>query len=389
LDYSLPFVELLHDQMQAGPRVKKHIIHFRSKKEFHACLEGLKRYKTSDSTLFSVRSLKLIHAISCPLLSESKLLKHPSIAGFEEDYQVTVHEVRKSKKKLAERSSLATGSQIIPWGVSHIRAPRTWPRTQGKDVHIGVIDTGIDYSHPDLRQSISRGINLVHRQALPHDDNGHGTHIAGTIAASSTHSGILGVAPKARIHPVKAFDHNGSAYVSDIIAGIDWCVQQNLDIINMSFGMKTYSKSLEQAVLNAYNSGKIIVASSGNDGKKATIDYPAQLSHVISVGAITSNNKVASFSNRSNLIDIYAPGEKIYSAWLGGKYNELSGTSMATAHVSGAIALILAIKPGLKLMAVKKLLKRSSLTGNKSRNTTVEIRRLHARRAVLAVIKKT
>ncbi|WP_237088833.1 S8 family peptidase [Paenibacillus larvae] len=247
----------------------------------------------------------------------------------------------------------------------------------------------MDYSHPDLRQSISRGINLVHRQALPHDDNGHGTHIAGTIAASSTHSGILGVAPKARIHPVKAFDHNGSAYVSDIIAGIDWCVQQNLDIINMSFGMKTYSKSLEQAVLNAYNSGKIIVASSGNDGKKATIDYPAQLSHVISVGAITSNNKVASFSNRSNLIDIYAPGEKIYSAWLGGKYNELSGTSMATAHVSGVIALILAIKPDLKLMAVKKLLKRSSLTGNKSRNTTVEIRRLHARRAVLAVIKKT
>lgn len=153
--------------------------------------------------------------------------------------------------------------------------------------------------------------------------------------------------------------------------------------------MKTYSKSLEQAVLNAYNSGKIIVASSGNDGKKATIDYPAQLSHVISVGAITSNNKVASFSNRSNLIDIYAPGEKIYSAWLGGKYNELSGTSMATAHVSGVIALILAIKPDLKLMAVKKLLKRSSLTGNKSRNTTVEIRRLHARRAVLAVIKKT
>lgn len=98
MDYSLPFVELLHDQMQAGPRAKKHIIHFRSKKEFHACLEGLKRYKTSNSTLFSVRSLKLIHAISCPLLSESKLLKHPSIAGFEEDYQVTVHEVRKSKK---------------------------------------------------------------------------------------------------------------------------------------------------------------------------------------------------------------------------------------------------------------------------------------------------
>lgn len=387
MDYSLPFVELLHDQMQAGPRAKKHIIHFRSKKEFYACLEELKRYKTSGSTLSSVRSLKLIHAISLPLLSESKLLKHPSVAGFEEDYQVTVHEVRKSRKK-TERSSLAIGTQIIPWGVSHIRATRTWSRTQGKDVHIGVIDTGIDYSHPDLRQSISRGINLVNRQALPHDDNGHGTHIAGTIAASSNHSGILGVAPKARVHPVKAFDHNGSAYVSDIIAGIDWCVQQNLDIINMSFGMKTYSKSLEQAVLNAYNSGKIIVASSGNDGKKASIDYPAQLSHVISVGAITNTNKVASFSNRSNLIDIYAPGEKIYSAWLGGKYNELSGTSMATAHVSGVIALILAIKPSLKVMAVKQLLKRSALIGNKSRNTSVEIRRLHAHRAVLAAVKK-
>lgn len=279
----------------------------------------------------------------------------------------------------------STGSPMIPWGVGHIHAPEAWDQSQGNRVRIGVIDTGIDYNHPDLRHSVARGVNLLNRSILPFDDNGHGTHIAGTIAASSHQDGIIGVAPRAIIYPVKAFDYNGSAYVSDIIAGIDWCVHNNLDIINMSFGMKTYNKSLEFAVLNAFHSGKIIVASSGNDGRKAMIDYPARFSQVLSVGATTRTNKVAPFSNRGKRIDIYAPGERIYSSWLHGKYNELSGTSMATAHVSGVVALMLAVRPSLKPLQIKRILKRCSSTLSKNSSALGLAGQIHARRALSAL----
>src|SRR5690606_18357166 len=155
------------------------------------------------------------------------------------------------------------------------------------------------------------------------------------------------VAPHALIAPVKAFDFDGSAYVSDIILAIDWCVKNNIDVINMSFGMRTKSKALWDAVMRAYNKGVIIVASSGNDGKIKTIDYPARYTHTIAVGATNSFRKIAPFSNRGSYIDIYAPGDRIVSAWLNGEYHEMSGTSMATSHVSGAIAILLERYPRL------------------------------------------
>ena len=137
----------------------------------------------------------------------------------------------------------------IPWGVQEIKAPQAWSSTTGHRIKVGVIDTGVDFNHPDLKHSLARGINLLNRGTLPHDDNGHGTHIAGTIAAANQLHGMIGVAPRATIYPVKAFDHNGSAFVSDIILGIEWCVRNRMDVINMSFGMKTRSKSLLNAVI--------------------------------------------------------------------------------------------------------------------------------------------
>jgi subtilisin len=296
-----------------------------------------------------------------------------------------VHLLTRNRSHTSRHKSY-TGPQTIPWGVGHIRAPEAWSRSTGQRIHIGVIDTGIDYNHPDLKQAIARGVNLLNRSTLPYDDNGHGTHIAGTIAAASSQDGIIGVAPRATIHPVKAFDYNGSAYVSDIIAGIDWCVQQRLDIINMSFGMKTYSKSLEYAVLNAYQSGTTIVASSGNDGRQATVDYPARFTQVVSVGATTRTDKIAPFSNKGKRIDIYAPGERIYSAWLHGQYHELSGTSMATAHVSGVIALMKSLRPSLRPLQIKSILKRCASTLSKpSSSAKQQPGQINARRALSAL----
>jgi len=248
-------------------------------------------------------------------------------------------------------------SERIPWGVKAVHAPRLWRISQGERVRIGVVDTGADYQHPDIRASLMTGINLVNRGTPPIDDNGHGTHIAGTIAASCrTDNGIRGTAPRAALFPIKAFDRDGSAYVSDIILAIEWCIAERMDIINMSFGTSEYSAAMVQAVKAAHRKGIFIVASSGNNGKPNSCDYPARLPQTIAVGAINKQNKIAAFSNRGKAVDIYAPGEAIYSSWPDHRYHVLNGTSMAAAHVSGVAALLLAAKPRMKLSRLKRLL---------------------------------
>lgn len=379
------FLHSLHEEIgltkQSG---KKHLIRFSSAKDYYACKSELKRMRSRLVNLSKVRTLDIIHSFSCTLRPDSKLKQFTGSPVIEEDSKVTVHQSVGSRTLIKRATTLSgSGSHTIPWGVDQIGAPEVWSKSLGQNIHVGVIDTGIDYNHPDLRSSISRGINLLNRSMLPYDDNGHGTHIAGTIAATGRHSGIIGVAPRSIIHPVKAFDHTGSAYVSDIIAGIDWCVNNDLDIINMSFGMKSYNRALEQAVLNAYYRGKVIVASSGNDGKRKTIDYPARFPQVVSVGATTRLGRIAPFSNRGKQIDIYAPGERVYSSWLHGKYNELSGTSMATAHVSGVIALMLSIKP-LSPQQIKSALRRCALSMNKRESARWQPGHLNARRALRA-----
>ncbi|WP_306293529.1 S8 family peptidase [Paenibacillus sp. 32352] len=382
------FVEWLHGAMEGtGSSDCKHIIRFNDPMHYSACLQQIKRRKKKWTRLKEVQPLQIIHALSCTLNSPELLADLPFIQSVEPDTLMKVH-APKSLKSVQSNSGKSAGeTQTIPWGIRHIRAPQAWKKSKGDRIHIGVIDTGADYTHPDLRNCLSHGINLLNRFLLPNDDNGHGTHIAGTIAASSRQRGILGVAPEALIHPVKAFDHQGSAFVSDIINGIDWCVKNQIHIINMSFGMKTYSKALELAVRNAYEAGVIVVASSGNEGKKAGIDYPARLRQVIAVGATTRRGQIAPFSNISKKIDIYAPGERVYSTWLRGKYHELSGTSMATSHVTGVIALMLAKKPGLKPMQVKTIIKKNAKLILKANRTSFGIKEINAMRAVGAVSK--
>ncbi len=334
-----------------GQTTKNRIIRFQQQGDYRRFLQEWSEASTASPELKPVKQMRIIRAISCQLPVEATLSGFSGGVWIEDDRRITVHTAAKTMP-------LEKG---IPWGVQQIKAPLAWSTTTGHRIKIGVIDTGVDFSHPDLRQSLSRGINLLNRSMLPHDDNGHGTHIAGTIAAANQVQGMIGIAPRAQILPVKAFDHNGSAFVSDIILGIDWCVRNRVNIINMSFGMKTRSKALLNAINNAYNAGVIVVASSGNDGKRRTVDYPARYPQTISVGATNKLRRIAPFSNRGTFIDIYAPGDKIFSAWLRGKYHEMSGTSMATSHVSGAIALLLAHKPGLSPAEIKAILKKSHL----------------------------
>lgn len=358
---------------------KKHIIHFKTPSDYQRFIRNWNSSKPTASPFPAIQPIQLIHAISCTLPSLNEVAHHPGIRYIEEDVMIQVHAPQARLVSQQSPGGYREEAPTVPWGVRQIKAPESWNHARGNRIRIGVIDTGIDYMHPDLRGRIARGINLVQKGSLPVDDNGHGTHISGTIAASNSYTGLVGVAPMAIVHPVKAFDHNGTAFVSDIVLGIDWCVRNGMHLINMSFGMRNRSKSLHDAVRGAYAAGISIVASSGNDGRRSHIDYPARFVQTISVGATTRNKRIAPFSNRGRSIDIYAPGDKIHSTWLQRKYMELSGTSMATSHVSGVIALMLTLKPDLSPKDIKALLRKTSnpviglRTSRESNSATGEI----------------
>jgi subtilisin len=382
----ISFLQILNKEIGSTPSTSnKQIIRFRNLRDYRKFITQLKHAKHKLIGLSSVKHLGIICAVSCPVRSRIKLLQCPNALSIEEDHRMRVHSLNSNRQEAISSRNSTKKQPFVPWGVQQIKAPEAWHHSLGQRIRIGVIDTGIDFHHPDLRHNIGKGVNLIHPHMLAWDDNGHGTHIAGIIAGSSQQIGVVGVAPKAVIHPIKAFDHQGSAYVSDIIAGIDWCVQQKLPIINMSFGMKSFNKSLQQAVLQAYRSGTMIIASSGNDGRKTSLDYPARFSQVISVGATTRKKTIANFTNCSKTIDLFAPGEKIYSTWLRGDYHEMSGTSMATAHVSGVTALMLSKRPRMKPWKIKRILKQTATSIRQSTNLFSPIRQVNARRALCSL----
>lgn len=361
------FLDWLHDSLsESVPSGRRSIIRFSDRREYQSFLRAWQRKKKRSPLASGVRNLGLIRGLSLPLLPDAIPSCWKSNIRCEKDARLRVDALSSGK------SAIING---IPWGVRRIRAPEVWNKTTGLGVRVGVIDTGIDHRHPDLFHSIENGINLIDPTIPPMDDNGHGTHIAGTIAAANRMRGMIGVAPRASIYPVKAFDSNGTAYVSDIILAIDWCIHNRMHIVNMSFGMQNRSSSLMQAVQSAHKFGIIVVASSGNEGRSRDIDYPARYGDTIAVGATNEMGRIASFTNRSASIDVYAPGDRIVSAWVGGKYREMSGTSMATSHVSGAIALLLAYKPDLSADRVKEMVKQSAipLKGTKSAGSAGEL----------------
>ncbi|ASA25086.1 S8 family peptidase [Paenibacillus donghaensis] len=346
------FWQLLLDEISVAPKNgERRIVTFHDPRHYAGVLSEWRSLKSKRAGLKQVQVSTLIRAFVMPAAGAARLLdRFAESLNVEEDLRIQIHSIP------GER----VGTAVLPWGVKAIHAPQAWTRSTGVQVRIGVIDTGADYRHPDLKHSLTSGVNLLHRGMLPLDDNGHGTHIAGTLSAAGGSRGMMGVAPRALIYPVKAFDHSGSAYVSDIVLGIDWCVQNKMDLINMSFGMKTRSKALHDVVQKAYRSGIAIIASSGNDGKRGG-DYPARYPETIAVGATDKRQRVASFSNRGPYIDVYGPGENVPSCWLREGYKEMSGTSMATSHVTGAAALLLALRPGLTPKELKLLLRRSSV----------------------------
>ncbi len=226
------------------------------------------------------------------------------------------------------------------WGVNRVHAPAAWGITQGKDVKVAIIDTGIDTSHPDLSGSVDGGYSAITKSENPseyQDDNGHGTHVAGTVAAKKDGKGVVGVAPKARLYAVKVLDADGSGNLSDVIDGIVWAAQNKMDVANMSLGAPIDSEAMKRAVRFARGSGVVVVAAAGNSG--GSVGFPGAYEDTIAVAASDYQDKVASFSSRGPEVDFIAPGVDVLSSRMGGGFASYSGTSMAAPHVAGLAAL--------------------------------------------------
>ncbi|MCS0789375.1 S8 family peptidase [Cytobacillus firmus] len=236
----------------------------------------------------------------------------------------------------------------VPKGVDLIQAPKMWNETKGKGIKIAVLDTGCDLSHADLKDRITGGRNFTDDDNsdpnIFKDYNGHGTHVAGTIAAHENDAGVIGVAPEADLLIVKVLNKDGSGQYEWIINGIHYAIEQNADIISMSLGGPADVPELHDAIKAAVKKNILVVCAAGNegDGDDSTDEfaYPGCYNEVISVGAINLERDSSEFTNSHNEIDLVAPGEEILSTFLNGKYATLSGTSMAAPHVSGALALI-------------------------------------------------
>ena len=248
----------------------------------------------------------------------------------------------------------------LPWGVERIGAPYAWPLSRGKGVKIAVIDTGVASNHPAIWPNYRGGINILSPNDDPEDFNGHGTHVAGIIAGRAKRVPVIGVAPRASIYAVKAFDRRGVANLSDLLAAINWCMEQKMEIINMSFGMGKVSELLRYAVQRAHHQGIVMVAATGNRGQRQSIDFPARYDETIAVGSIAESGTISSFTNLGQGIDLFAPGEKIPSAWLNQSVRRMSGTSMAVPHVTGTIALLLQLRPHLNPEQIRYLLLQSA-----------------------------
>lgn len=236
----------------------------------------------------------------------------------------------------------------VPSGVELIQAPKTWDKTKGKGIKVAILDTGCDTSHPDLQERIIGGRNFTDDdESNPDiflDYNGHGTHVAGTIAAQENDQGVIGVAPEASLLIVKVLNKKGSGQYEWIINGINYAIEQKADIISMSLGGPNDMPELHDVIKKAVNNNILVVCAAGNegDGDDSTDEFafPGSYNEVICVGAINLERRSSDFTNSHNEVDLVAPGEKILSTYLKGKYATLSGTSMAAPHVSGALALI-------------------------------------------------
>lgn len=260
---------------------------------------------------------------------------NPNIAYCEQDQIVTTGPIQAAAPPSGGGGTQP--AQETPWGIARVNGGAA-----GTFASAWIIDTGIDFTHPDLNVDTARSRSFLSNNTSPVDQNGHGTHVSGTIAARDNAIGVIGVAPGAPVIAVRVLDRRGSGSNSGVIAGVDYVGANGRpgDVANMSLGGGV-SAALDTAVINAAaSSGVRFALAAGNETDNANNHSPARANgtNVYTVSAFSVGDKWASFSNFGNPpIDYSEPGVGVKSTWLSGGYNTISGTSMATPHLAGLL----------------------------------------------------
>lgn len=268
-----------------------------------------------------------------------KLQVDPSVGYIEEDQIVSLIEplVKPLKGKPGGGGGTTSPAQSTPWGISRVGGP-----ADGTGKTAWIIDSGIDLNHPDLNVDVANSRTFLGGKTTPDDQNGHGTHVAGTIAAINNSIGIVGVAAGATVVAVRVLDRRGSGSTSGVIAGIDYVAANgsNGDVANMSLGGGV-STTLDNAVIAAAKTGVIFALAAGNESDDADNHSPARAEgfNIYTISAMDINDNWAYFSNFGTHVDYCAPGYSIESTWKDGGYNTISGTSMATPHAAGVLLM--------------------------------------------------
>lgn len=273
------------------------------------------------------------------------LENNPNVAYVEEDIPVYAHQ------------------QEVPYGITRVQSPSVHQGGHtGSGTKLAILDTGIDAYHEDLNVSGGYSVFASGWDANPfYDGNGHGTHVAGTAAALDNGTGVVGVAPGADLYAVKVLAADGSGSASGVVKGIEWAVQNGIDVINMSLGSSVHSQAIQDAVDAAYYEYDIlVVAAAGNDGNSFgtgdSVDYPARYDSTVAVAATDQNDGRAYFSSTGPAVDISAPGVSILSTVPGNGYYSLNGTSMAAPHVAGGGAVLRSAFPDASAAEIRNMM---------------------------------
>ncbi|GEN46324.1 S8 family peptidase [Alkalibacillus haloalkaliphilus] len=309
----------------------------------------LEAFGVEDEDVLHAYELLPVYHINLSENQANGLENHPQVEFVEEN---------------AEAEAL---SQTEPWGVPHVQGNDAQEEGHtGEGVSVAVLDTGIDNTHEDLNVAGGYSVFDDAENSDPYyDANGHGTHVAGTVAALDNDLGVIGVAPETDVYAVKVLDNNGSGSYAGIAEGIEWAIQNDMDIINMSLGGSQSSDILEDYTDLAYDEGSLVVAAAGNDGNRGgnneTVGYPANYESAMAVAAVDENNDRATFSSTGDAVEIAAPGVDVLSTVPGDGYDSFSGTSMAAPHVAGVAAQVWQTKPELTNEELRSLLNDTAL----------------------------
>jgi subtilisin len=301
------------------------------------------------------------------------LATHPLIETVEENAAVYTLGTQSTQSAQAAQTVTVQDdirpSQTIPYGLENVQALDAHQNgVTGEGINVAILDTGIDRTHSDLSANVAGGFSVFTDSANsdPYNDgNGHGTHVAGTVAAANNGDGVLGVAYDANLYAVKVLNNAGGGSLAGVAEGIEWSIENDMDIINMSLGALTGSIILEEYADLANEAGILVIAAAGNSGNSFgtgdNVNYPAVYDSVLAVAATDQNNDRGSFSSTGPTVEISAPGVNVLSTVPNNGHQTFSGTSMAAPHVAGVAAIVWGAKPELSNEELRQVLNETAL----------------------------